>query len=135
MLQFKNSELAPVVNFLSDLPLKGKASRGRTKLVMQLSDKHQELLEDIEQLKEEVGVDAELTEEEQKAKEYQQKVTEYNSQFSELLSEESAVNFEEYQQFVTPLVTGLYECEVSFSGQDSLIYDRVLEQLEKEVHE
>lgn len=131
MLNFKNSELAPVINFISELPLRGKASRGRTKLVMQLSVKHQELVDDIEQLKEEVGIGSELSEEEQNTAEYQHKVAEYNSQFTEIFSETVSADFSEYQQFVDSLVTGLYDCDVAFSGQDSLIYDKVLEQLEK----
>lgn len=131
VIQFKNLELAPVVNFLSGIALKGKASRGRTKLVMLLSAKHQELLDDVEQLKTEYSVGSKVSEEEQQSAKYQQQLDEYNEQFSELASEVVSVNFEEYQQFVDSLITGLYDCDVAFSGQDSLIYDKVLEQLEK----
>ncbi|MFW7420526.1 DUF1617 family protein [Vagococcus fluvialis] len=132
MLTFKNSELAPVINFLTDVPLKGRTSRGRTKLVMVLSLKHQELMEDIEELKKEVGIDESLSDEEQAIPENQEKIENYNREFRQLLSEEASANFDEYSQFLEHLITGLHACEVEFSGQDSLIYDKVLDQLEQE---
>lgn len=135
MLKFKNSELAPVINFLTDVPLKGRASRGRTKLVMVLSLKHQELMEDIEELKKEVGIDESLSDEEQGTPENQDKIDKYNTEFRQLLNEDVSANFDEYSQFLEHLITGLHACEVEFSGQDSLIYDKVLDQLEKEGNE
>lgn len=135
MLQFKNSELAPVINFISEIPLKGRASRGRTKLIMVLSEKHQELLDDIELLKSEHGVDADVSEEVQDSEEYQRKVSEYNTDFSELVSESISADFSEYQHFIESLVSGLYNCDIALSGQESLIYDKILEQLEEEIAE
>lgn len=135
MLKFKNSELAPVINFLTEVPLKGRTSRGRTKLVSILAAKHQELMEDIEKLKKEVGIDESLSDEEQGTPENQDKIDKYNTEFRQLLNEEVSANFDEYSQFLEHLITGLHACEVEFSGQDSLIYDKVLDQLEKEGNE
>lgn len=135
MIKFKNSELAPVINFLTEVPLKGRTSRGRTKLVSILAAKHQELMEDIEKLKKEVGIDESLSDEEQGTSENQDKIDKYNTEFRQLLNEDVSANFDEYSQFLEHLITGLHACEVEFSGQDSLIYDKVLDQLEKEGNE
>ena len=117
------------------MPLKGRTSRGRTKLVSILAAKHQELMEDIEKLKKEVGIDESLSDEEQGTPENQDKIDKYNTEFRQLLNEEVSANFDEYSQFLEHLITGLHACEVEFSGQDSLIYDKVLDQLEKEGNE
>lgn len=116
MLTFKNSELAPIINFLSDAKLKGRASRGRTKLVFVLSKKHQELVDDLKKLKEETD----------------ETEDEYTTQFNDIVNEDISVNFDEYAHFLEHLINGLYDSETDLSGQDSLIYDKILEQLEKE---
>lgn len=132
MLQFKNSELAPVVNFLGELPLKGKASRGRTKLVAVLTAKYQEFQKDIEALKEEFQLSETPPEEPDELKEYQAKVADHNKQFTEILEEDSFTDFSEYSTFLPELITGLYDSDSSFNGQEAIVYDLLLEQLEKE---
>lgn len=132
MLQFKNSELAPLVNFLGDLPLKGKASRGRTKLVAVLTAKYQEFQKDIDSLKEEFRLSETPPEDANKLKEYQEKVAEHNKQFQEILEDEACVDFSEYKSFLPELISGLYDSDISFNGQDAIVYDLLLEQLEKD---
>lgn len=132
MLKFKNAELAPTVNFLGELKLKGKASRGRTKLITVLSNKYEEFQKDIEALKEEFQLPETPPEEAGELKEYQEKVVEHNKQFNEILEDDACADFSEYKSFLPELISGLYDSDTSFNGQDAIVYDLLLEQLEKE---
>ena len=63
MLTFKNNEISAVVNFLQDLPLKGKASRGRTKVIKVLYSKYEEMQKDLEEIKKDLPTEPNETEE------------------------------------------------------------------------
>ena len=50
-IKLQNADLVPVGNFLGKLKLKGKASRGRTKLIKLLEAKNKEYNEDREEIR------------------------------------------------------------------------------------
>ncbi|MDN5468546.1 MAG: DUF1617 family protein, partial [Lactococcus raffinolactis] len=55
MLSLKNEELAPTINFLSNIKLSPKASRCRSKLVKKLIEKHAEFKEDLDEIIDKFG--------------------------------------------------------------------------------
>ncbi|EKF50444.1 DUF1617 family protein [Lactococcus garvieae] len=136
MLKFKNGEITPTINFLSQLPLKNKSSRARTVLVKKLTEKNEEYTKFQVEIIEKYG---ERDEKEQLVeiapgsfkiqKEY---VSEANEILQELLEEEVYINVEEYRPNIKFLVTALNKLDMELAGQDALLYDNLLDKLEKE---
>lgn len=134
-LTFKNTELAPVGNFLGTLSLKNKASRGRTKLIKLISTKNDEYNEDRKETlepfikKNEAGNNVEgdtpgsvvLIEE---------KRDEANTAIKEIDEESAVIDFTEYSEKMKSLYDVIVDYPTEFGDTDAAIYDLLMDQLE-----
>ena len=136
MLSLKNKELAPIINFLSEVELSPKASRCRSKLVKKLLEKHAELKEDLEAIIDKFG----KRDENDKIIQLENGNVEFSDDRKEegikehqiLLEEEVSINLDEIKDKVKFLVSKLDKLDVKFAGNDAVIYDVLMDQLEEE---
>ena len=137
MLSLKNKELAPIINFLSEVKLSPKASRCRSKLVKKLLEKHAELKEDLEVIIDKFG----KRDENDKIIQLEDGNVEFSDDRKEegikeqqiLLDEEVSINLDEIKERVKFLVSKLDKLDVKFAGNDAVIYDVLMDQLEEEI--
>ena len=137
MLSLKNKELAPIINFLSEVELSPKASRCRSKLVKKLLEKHAELKEDLEAIIDKFG----KRDENDKIIQLENGNVEFSDDRKEegikehqiLLEEEVSINLDEIKDKVKFLVSKLDKLDVKFAGNDAVIYDVLMDQLEEEI--
>ena len=137
MLSLKNKELAPIINFLSKVELSPKASRCRSKLVKKLLEKHAELKEDLEVIIDKFG----KRDENDKIIQLENGNVEFSDDGKEegikeqqiLLDEEVSINLDEIKEKVRFLVSKLDKLDVKFAGNDAVIYDVLMDQLEEEI--
>ena len=137
MLALKNKELAPIINFLSEVKLSPKASRCRSKLVKKLLEKHAELKEDLEVIIDKFG----KRDENDKIIQLEDGNVEFSDDRKEegikeqqiLLDEEVSINLDEIKERVKFLVSKLDKLDVKFAGNDAVIYDVLMDQLEEEI--
>lgn len=134
-ITLRNSELVPATNFLQGMALKASDSRHRSKLVKRLVEAVNSLQESEKQLLEAYGKKDEqgnLIETEGRYDLIPEKAKEYQSEHKILLDEEVVIesglfakNFEE-----VPRILQKFDGELS--GKDAEIYDRLLDEFEKE---
>lgn len=137
MLSLKNKELAPIINFLSEVKLSPKASRCRSKLVKKLLEKHAELKEDLEVIIDKFG----KRDENDKIIQLEDGNVEFSDDRKEegikeqqiLLDEEVFINLDEIKDKVKFLVSKLDKLDVKFAGNDAVIYDVLMDKLEEEI--
>jgi hypothetical protein len=130
-IKIKNIETGQIFNFLQNLELKGKASRGRTQLMKRLDEKNKEFLADLTELQKEhfetdkngdlisdengmlnpLG-EAEAREAETKGGELQQEVVE--------------ISFGEYSSKYEALFSALDELDVPLVGHQAEVYDTLM---------
>lgn len=137
MLKFKNNQIEVISNFLQNLPLKNKASRARTLLISKLSEKLQEYVTFQKELldkfaeKDEAG---KLIQDSEGNYHWQaSKVQEANEAMNELGFDEVFINLDEYRPNIENLTVALAELDIELSGQDALIYNELMNQLEAEI--
>lgn len=128
-LTFKNMELVPVANFLNELNLKNKASRGRTKLIKLLADKNDEYNDDRKEVSDPYFKDGELL------KDADGKVDEENEAkaikaLNEIEQETSIIDFTEYSDKLKALYESVIDYPNGFSDNDAIIYDLLMDQFE-----
>lgn len=136
MLSLKNKELAPIINFLSEVKLSPKASRCRSKLVKKLLEKHAELKEDLEVIIDKFG----KRDENDKIIQLEDGNVEFSDDRKEegikeqqiLLDEEVSINLDEIKDKVKFLVSKLDKLDAKLSGYDAEIYDTIMDKLEEE---
>ena len=136
MLSLKNKELAPIINFLSEVKLSPKASRCRSKLVKKLLEKHAELKEDLEVIIDKFG----KRDENDKIIQLEDGNVEFSDDRKEegikeqqiLLDEEVSINLDEIKERVKFLVSKLDKIDTKLSGYDAEIYDTIMDKLEEE---
>lgn len=139
MLKFKNSEIETVANFLNKAPLKSKASRARTLLIKKLNDKfgeyasfQKEVLEEYAKKKE----NGELYKDEQGNFHWEvDKVDVANNAMTEIGGEEVYLDIEEYRPNMKFLTVSLNNLDMELSGNEAIVYDLLMDQLEKETEE
>lgn len=137
MLSLKNKELAPIINFLSEVKLSPKASRCRSKLVKKLLEKHAELKEDLEVIIDKFG----KRDENDKIIQLEDGNVEFSDDRKEegikeqqiLLDEEVSINLDEIKERVKFLVSKLDKIDTKLSGYDAEIYDIIMDKLEEEI--
>ena len=135
MIFIKNIQLATLANALGSYALKGKASRGRTRLIRDMNDKYEDLKGDLKALQEEHDVDPNVTipEDKEEKELYLAKVEEYNVEANALFEEEVYINVDEYKHLVAALYSELEEYNHELSGQDALLYDTIMTLIEGDV--
>jgi gas vesicle protein len=136
LLEFKNKELAPIINFLTALELSPKASRSRSKLVKKLLEKHEELVEDEKNLfakySEKDDNNSPVMTDEGNFKLLEDTKSECVREQQDLFDEYISINIDEIKEKVRFLVSKLDKLDVKFAGNDAVIYDTIMDQLEEE---
>lgn len=137
MLKFKNSEIETVVNFLEKLPLKTKASRARTLLINKLNEKFGDYVAFQKELLDEYGKkqdSGELFQDEQGNFYWDaDKVDEANEAMNELGDDIVYIDTVEYRPNMKFLTLSLEDLDMELSGNDAIIYDQLMDQLEEEI--
>lgn len=131
-ITLKNKELAPAINFLQGLKLKNADSRHRSKLVKllvkafeELSEEEQELLKKHDLLDNEGAIKESEEQDINKAKEFKKEQ-------SVLMDEEVVIEGGMYAKNIDELPRILNEIDVELDGNEAEIYDRLLDEMEKE---
>ena len=142
-IKMRNIDVVPVFNFLDEIELVGKATRGRTKFLSRLEEKNKEYLEDLKVIRKEyfevdeageLKVDGEgnltfldnITDEDKKV---------LNERVLELQEETVEVSFTEYSTKYEAMFKDLDNLEIPLKGQDAYAYDLLMtayEENEKE---
>lgn len=131
-ITLKNKELAPAINFLQGLKLKNADSRHRSKLVKllvkafeELSEEEQELLKKHDLLDSEGAIKESEEQDINKAKKFKKEQ-------SVLMDEEVVIEGGMYAKNIDELPRILNEIDVELDGNEAEIYDRLLDEMEKE---
>ncbi|WP_424349584.1 DUF1617 family protein [Latilactobacillus sp. 5-91] len=128
-LTFKNNELLPTANFLNDLNLKNRASRGRTKLIKLIAAKNSEYVDERKEALDPYFKDGELL------KGPDDKVDETNAAkanevASEIEAEPAVIEFTEYSDKLKALYESIVDYPDDLNDQDALLYDILMDQFE-----
>lgn len=135
-LNLKNSELAAAINLLNSLDLQNRHSRNRSKLVNLLMPVYQDYdaelndLNDKYVLKDEKGKPV-PDPKGQGNKIIPDKLAEYQKLVTELANEEVVIEGGVYASNIDALYKDLSELSKSLTGTDAQIYDRILDEYEK----
>lgn len=136
MITFKNSDLAAIANFLGELNLKNKASRGRTRLIEILAKRQEQLGADELALAEcYVPKGKEVVNEDRTLNILPDKQAEFTKEREDLFNEQVNIDMSEYQSLIDAFFNAMNDIDVEFKGQDAVIYDVVMTQLENNMKE
>lgn len=132
MIFIKNKHLATIANSLGSYSLKGKASRGRTRLMRDINTKYEDLKADLIALQEQHGINPKdpIPEDEEEKELYLAKINEYNKEADTLFEEEVYINVDEYRHLIGALYSELEDYDYELSGQEALLYDTIMEMIE-----
>jgi transcriptional regulator of heat shock response len=132
-LKIKNNELNDIINFLSELKLKNKASRGRTKLIKLMTTKITEYNEDLEEIRDPFLVHKNgerVVENEQYILKEGVDIVDLNKQLEELGKEKAVIMLDEYVELIKVFKEALDNYAEDFSNRDAVIYDYLATELE-----
>lgn len=134
-ITLKNNELISAIDFLQNMPIKGKDSRHRTKLVKQLQDAFDGLVEAEKQLMSEFNLLDENKELLPVEKQDKEVVKEFQKEQKVLYDEEVVIEGGVFAKNFDEMPRILNEYEGELSGTQAEIYDRLLDEMEKEATE
>lgn len=134
-LEFQNGELNPYINYLQNLELKAKASRGRTKLIKLLDAKVKEFNDDFQAIRNEFfqkDNNGKFIEDKDKNLIVKDGLTKDDAQKAadELSKEKAIVIIDEYLEQIKAMYDALNDYEQAFEGVDATLYDNLLDQLD-----
>lgn len=133
-IKLQNADLVPVGNFLGKLKLKGKASRGRTKLIKLLEAKNKEYNEDREEIRDPYFEHDDKGERVTKDNAYvlkdSTKGADLNKELTDLAKEDAVIEFTEYSEKFQALYEALNAYPYELADADAALYDLVLDELE-----
>lgn len=132
ILKIEKGKLAPIINILYDLPLKGKQSRHRTKFIKILQEKHEEYREDLKELLKEhcnLNEAGEPIIKEDNTYDFKD-IHAFMKDKKELDEEEVVVEGTEYQPILRTVKEVLFNCDREFSGEEAMNYDYICERFE-----
>lgn len=136
-IKVKNLELKPYVQFLQSLQLKGKVSRGRSKIAKALDERNMEYIKDVESIQKEYFKTDEngklladkkgnLTSKDETSLEKAQK------SMKELQNESSVIDLSSYPEQVEAFVKAMYDYDKEFSNAEATAYDEIMSKFEEE---
>lgn len=129
-IKLENQLIVPVFQFLQEVSLKGKASRGRTQFSKRLEEKSKEFNDALTDLRKEyfelddegeLKVDGDKYIYKDKSKE-----EELNEKIKELNEEGFEIQFGEYSTKYEALFTALDNLDEELNGQKALVYDELM---------
>lgn len=131
-INIKNEHVGETINFLFDLPLKGKQSRHRTRFINLLTEKHKQIVEEeLQLIKEFAGVDENGEPKRNEHGNFDVKdVKEFKKQQEELLSEEYVVEGGDYHGMLKTVKEIVLNYDEEVSGKKAVIYDYLCEAFE-----
>lgn len=135
-MEIKNGEITAYVEFLQNLNLKSRASRGRTKLIKLLDKKIDEFNADLNSVRDE------FFKKDDKGHFVQDdngklvikdgiSVGEAQAEADKLTNENAVILLDEYEQQIKAMYQALDEYDGELSGTDATIYDDLMEKLEQ----
>lgn len=135
-IKVKNLELKPYVQFLQSLELKGKASRGRSKVAKALDERNMEYIKDVESIQKEyfktdengkllADKQGNLTPKDETSTEKAQK------SMDELQNESSVIDLSSYPEQVEAFVKEMYNYDKEFSNAEATAYDEIMSKFEE----
>lgn len=136
-IKVKNSELKPYMQFLQNLELRGKASRGRSKVVKALDERNVEYLKDVEAIQKEhfktddngnliADENGNLTPNNESS------AVEAQKEVEELLEESSIIDLSNYPEQITAFIKELDDYDKQFSNAEATMYDEIMSKFEEE---
>ena len=135
MITIKNSEIQIFINFLNSLKLKGKSSRGRSKLIELFDNKLQELQKDIHSIqlehfeKDEKG-NLKIKENSKLIAKSENDAIQAQKEMDELYQENAKINVDEYTEKINALYDALDVYDYELSDTEALVYNEIMESLE-----
>lgn len=133
-IELKNADLVPTGNFLAGLKLKGKASRGRTKLIKLLEAKNKEYNEDREEIRDPYFLHddkgSRVTKDNKYVLKDETKGADLNKELADLAKEKAVIEFTEYSEKLQALYEALANYDYELSNTDAVVYDLVMDELE-----
>ena len=134
-MEIKNGEITAYVEFLQNLNLKSRASRGRTKLIKLLEKKIDEFNMDLNSLRDEYFQKDDQGQFIQENGKLVVKdgvsVGEAQAEADKLTNENAVILLDEYEQQIKAMYQALDEYDDELSGTDATIYDDLMEKLEQ----
>ena len=135
-MEIKNGEITAYVEFLQNLNLKSRASRGRTKLIKLLDKKIDEFNADLNSVRDE------FFKKDDKGHFVQDdngklvikdgvSVGEAQAEADKLTNENAVILLDEYEQQIKAMYQALDKYDGELSGTDATIYDDLMEKLEQ----
>lgn len=136
-IKIKNTEIIPTFEFLQDLELLAKASRGRNRLQARLAEKNKEFANDLMDIQKEyfkTDSDGEFITEDGKnlIPIEGSDLQEFNNKVYELNDESAEIIFGEDSDKLEALFAALDDLQIPLSGQKALIYDMLMTAYEKQ---
>ncbi|MFT9098521.1 DUF1617 family protein [Liquorilactobacillus sp.] len=135
LIEFKNGELVAVGNFLAQAKLKGKASRGRTKLIKLIEEKNKEYNEERDTVRDPYFQVDDKGEKIVKDNKYVLKDTskgkDLDKELADLAEETVGIEFTEYSEKFKALYDALNNYDYELSDANAVIYDLILDKFEK----
>ena len=136
-IKIKNTEIIPTFEFLQDLELLAKASRGRNRLQARLAEKNKEFANDLMDIqKEYFKTDSEgelITEDGKNLIPIEgSDLQEFNNKVYELNDESAEIIFGEDSDKLEALFVALDDLQTPLSGQKALIYDMLMTAYEEQ---
>lgn len=136
-IKIKNTEIIPTFEFLQDLELLAKASRGRNRLQARLAEKNKEFANDLMDIQKEyfkTDDDGELITEDGKnlVPIEGSDLQEFNDKVYELNEEKAEIIFGEDSDKLEALFAALDDLQVPLSGQKALVYDMLMTTYEEQ---
>jgi hypothetical protein len=136
-IKIKNTEIIPTFEFLQDLELLAKASRGRNRLQARLAEKNKEFANDLMDIQKEyfkTNDDGDLITEDGKnlVPIEGSDLQEFNDKVYELNDESAEIIFGEDSDKLEALFAALDDLQTPLSGQKALIYDMLMTAYEEQ---
>ena len=134
-MEIKNGEITAYVEFLQNLNLKSRASRGRTKLIKLLEKKIDEFNMDLNSLRDEYFQKDDqgqfIQENGRLVVKDGVSVGEAQAEADKLTNENAVILLDEYEQQIKAMYQALDEYDGELSGTDATIYDDLMDKLEQ----
>ncbi|MDT2690762.1 DUF1617 family protein [Enterococcus gallinarum] len=134
-ITLKNNELVPAINFLESIELSTKDSRHRTKLIKRIREALIEFSDEEKSLMEKFNLLDENGQLKDSKEQDTKDVAIFNKEQAILLNEEVVIEGGMYARNFDEIPRILEEYDGMISGKDAEIYDRLLDEFEKEAVE
>lgn len=117
IIKTKNNVLTALTEYLQKVTVRGKAIRGKQKLLQKMVEKYREFMQNIEEIKKEFENEEER-----------------NAQFGELLNEEVRIDMTEYPSHVKALFENMDDYPHEVGKKDEVVHSLLTDVLEEAIN-